>query len=202
MGATNWEIYVPYQKDITQALDVARQTIFALGYYQKPYADTSLLNEEYTHVPSQGNFFTTNDEGREILIKDYGLDALRAPLARMGVEAFEQWIHHLDRAIKLETMEELMCLSALSSDGTSSILDIDKISDTPMLCCACPVASEDILRWFKTSTPTHDQVERCLNSYDDYEDIYEEIDRGEARYLVVYEAEIPSEIFFFGYSVD
>jgi hypothetical protein len=201
MGATNWEIYVPYQEDISKALEDARNLAFELGYYQKPN-DSGLLYEEFDHLPKEGNFFTTNDEGRENLIKYYGLDVLRAPLARMRVEEFEKWIRHLDRAVKLQTMEELMCLSALSSDGTSSILDIDGISDTPMGGNASPISPEDILRWFKTSTPTYEQIEQCINSYENYEDLYEDIDRGEARYLIVYKAETPSEIFFFGYSYD
>jgi hypothetical protein len=181
MGATNWEIYVPYQEDISKALEAARKTTFDLGHYRKPYAEIDLLY--------QANFFKTTDEERDSLIKEYGLDVFREPIARMGIETFEGWLNAANHALQVETIEELTCLAVLSSDGTSSVLDINSLTN------ASSVSSEDILRWFHTSTPTRQQFEQCEQTYDD-------IDRGEARYLIVYEAETPSEILFFGYSWD
>jgi hypothetical protein len=181
MGATNWEIYVPYQEDISKALEVARKTAFDLGHYQKPYAEIDLLY--------QANFFKATDEERDSLIKKYGLDVFREPIARMGIEAFEDWLNAANHAMQVETIEELVCLAVLSADGTSSVLDINSLTDTS------PVSPEDTLRWFHTSTPTRQQFEQC-------EQIADDIDRGEARYLIIYEAETLSEILFFGYSWD
>jgi hypothetical protein len=201
MAAIEWEIYVPYQEDITQALAEARQLAFKLGDYRKPYAFVEWLDQRHRNVSKQGNFFTTDDEGREVIIKHLGIDILRVPLARMGVEEFDIWYHDINRADRVHTIEELMCLAALSIGGTASILDIASLSDTPKYGCAAPFTSEEMLLYFGTLTPKRKDVQASSA-------MYRSIGCGQARYIIIYdtyiisdeEEEVPREILFWGYS--
>jgi hypothetical protein len=86
-------------------------------------------------------------------------------------------------------------LELTECDGTRSILDISSISARPQFCCASPLLSGELERYFGTRKPTRAMVEE---SYD----IWEDIDRGTARYIIVYDGDEPTELFFAGYSFD
>lgn len=86
-------------------------------------------------------------------------------------------------------------LEIADADGTASILDIMQVSDTPDFCCAAPYSSDELKNYFGTDRPTRADVE----SADDY---WEDIERGHARYAVLYSNDKPSEIYFAGYSFD
>jgi hypothetical protein len=81
------------------------------------------------------------------------------------------------------------------ADGTRSILDISRISDEPEYCCACPLSSEELDRYFGTQKPTEAMVRNCG-------ELWEDIERGMARYVILYAGEQPSAIYFVGYSFD
>lgn len=81
------------------------------------------------------------------------------------------------------------------ADGTRSILDITRISDEPDFCCASPVSPEQLERYFGTQRPTATMVQRCG-------EFWEDIERGMARYVILYEADEPKGIYFAGYSFD
>ncbi len=80
------------------------------------------------------------------------------------------------------------------ADGTRSILDITRISDEPDFCCAAPFSPEELEDYFGTQKPTRAMVREA--------DFWEDIDRGMARSLIVYEGDEPKEIYFAGYSFD
>lgn len=106
---------------------------------------------------------------------------------------------------------------AAAEDGTRSILDIDAIVHHPRpprdeppdamelaafleraegsVCKAAPLAEDDLRKLFGTTRPTRQQIEVC-------EDLFEQIDRGEAIYIVVYDDGEPAQIYFAGYSFD
>ena len=86
-------------------------------------------------------------------------------------------------------------LEIADADGTASILDIMQVSDTPDFCCAAPFNDDELKAYFGTNRPTRAHVE----SSDDY---WEDIERGHARYAVLYSNDRPSEIYFAGYSFD
>ena len=99
-------------------------------------------------------------------------------------------------------------LDDMTEDGTGSILDLQRISLEPEMFAASPVGDGDLLAVFGTLEPSRAQVEGALVYRPDRpmvnngRDIRSDIDRGEGRYIVVYEAGKAREIFFLGYSFD
>jgi hypothetical protein len=91
-----------------------------------------------------------------------------------------------------------------SSDGTRSILDMERISTSPAPGAVSPVPRASLLAIFGTDRPTRQMVERAFRIRDcetlDY--LIEEIGRGEGRYFVLYRDDEPAEVFFCGYSYD
>ncbi len=79
--------------------------------------------------------------------------------------------------------------------GTRSILDIQTISDTPDYCCAAPCTSEELQSYFGTDKPSAKQVSQS-------DAFWEDLQRGMARYIVIYEEGEPQSIYFAGYSFD
>jgi hypothetical protein len=86
-------------------------------------------------------------------------------------------------------------LKMAGTDGTRSILDITTISDEPDFCTASPLSPHDLKRYFGTERPTLRMVEESS-------DFWEGLERGMARYIIVYDGEKPGSIFFAGYSFD
>ncbi|HEX8795865.1 MAG TPA: hypothetical protein VF765_33175 [Polyangiaceae bacterium] len=86
-------------------------------------------------------------------------------------------------------------LEASAEDGTRSILDISRVSDSPDFCAAAPVPPDQLREFFGTERPTHEMLPGSG-------DLFESIDRGHCVYVVVYEGDRPKELFFAGYSFD
>lgn len=81
------------------------------------------------------------------------------------------------------------------ADGTRSILDMERVSDEPDFNAVAPLPPEELLRLFGTERPTRREVEEC-------EELFDLPERGQGVYVVVYDGERPTEIFFAGYSFD
>ena len=81
------------------------------------------------------------------------------------------------------------------ADGTRSILDVSRISRIPDYDCVAPIADNELMEFFGTTKPTAEDVEDC-------EDLFDQIERGQGAYVVVYDGDEPSHIFFAGYSYD
>lgn len=81
------------------------------------------------------------------------------------------------------------------ADGTCSVLDIDRVSDEPDFFCAAPFSPAELKNYFGTEQPTRRDIE-------DSEEYWDDLERGQARYAVVYDGNSPSEIYFAGYSFD
>jgi hypothetical protein len=86
-------------------------------------------------------------------------------------------------------------LEMTDADGTASILDIQRISDEPDFFCAAPFSPAKLRQYFGTDRPTREDIEQGDAYWDDLE-------RGQARYVVVYEGNQPSQLYFAGYSFD
>ena len=82
-----------------------------------------------------------------------------------------------------------------AEDGTRSILDMERVSDTPDDCAVAPLPDEDLLEFFGTTKPTPEMVEGS-------DELFEMLERGQGVYIVVYTDDQPSGIFFAGYSFD
>ena len=101
------------------------------------------------------------------------------------------------------------CEQAAES-GTASVLDMIGVADTPHeevsdmfasgelpshFGMVAPLDPARLRELYRTDRPTRPLVEKNLG-------FYEWIDRGLGVYVIVYEGETPSEIFFAGYSFD
>lgn len=81
------------------------------------------------------------------------------------------------------------------ADGTRSILDVSGLSEEPDYDAVAPLGDDDLMEFFGTTKPTAEDVE-------DSEELFEQIERGQGIYVLVYENDQPSQIFFAGYSYD
>jgi hypothetical protein len=86
-------------------------------------------------------------------------------------------------------------LEASDADGTRSILDISQIADERSMCAARPLSGEALHHLFGTAQPSRAAVEGNFDFFDD-------IERGEAIYIVLYDHGQPTEVLFAGYSFD
>jgi hypothetical protein len=86
-------------------------------------------------------------------------------------------------------------VEASNEDGTRSILDMERVSDTPDYCAVARLPDETLIEWFGTNKPTDEMVENS-------DELFESLERGQGVYIVVYSNDQPSGIFFAGYSFD
>ena len=112
------------------------------------------------------------------------LDKLRADVFQSGD------FHGSD--FGAQTPEEALELT--DAEGTASILDIQRVTAKPDFCCAAPFDDDELQEYFGTDTPTRDDIETGM--------FWDDLERGHARYVVVYEQDQPSELYFAGYSFD
>ena len=92
-----------------------------------------------------------------------------------------------------DSIEE--ALEDADADGTRSILDIERVSDAPEYGVAARLPESLLVALYGTAHPARAQVLAEM-------DFLEDIERGQAVYLVLYEGTRPSEILFAGYSYD
>ncbi len=90
-----------------------------------------------------------------------------------------------------KTPEE--ALELMEADGTASILDIRKISANPDYFTASPFSDEDHIDLFNSLKPSESMVS---------DEVFGDIERGECRYIILYENNEPKKIMFVGYSFD
>jgi hypothetical protein len=86
-------------------------------------------------------------------------------------------------------------LELAGADGTRSILDIKRIAPRPDYCVAAPLTPDEYRKYFGTDKPALDQIREC-------EDLWDDLERGMARYVFAYEEGRPTKIIFIGYSFD
>jgi hypothetical protein len=92
-----------------------------------------------------------------------------------------------------ETIEK--ALEASDGNGTRSILDIERVGKEAHFGVARRLTEEELEEYFGTTTPTREQVLEAMPA--------EDIERGEAVCVTVYDKQAyPVQIFFGGYSVD
>jgi hypothetical protein len=73
---------------------------------------------------------------------------------------------------------------------------MERVAEEADFNAVAPMARETLLELFGTERPTHEMI-------DESDELFELMDeRGQGVYVVVYEGEQPSEIFFAGYSFD
>ena len=92
-------------------------------------------------------------------------------------------------------------MNGVDENGTRSILDIQHAALEPFdgtqipFTTAFPLADSDLTSLFGTARPNRQVVENA-------DAMWERIDRGSAIYVILFDKDKPSEIFFAGYSFD
>jgi len=85
--------------------------------------------------------------------------------------------------------------AAAGASGTRSILDVTRISATPDFGAVAPLDETELMDLFATIKPTRADIEAN-------DAIFDQIERGQGIYILVYENDAPSHVFFAGYSYD
>lgn len=91
------------------------------------------------------------------------------------------------------SIEEAM--AETDAEGTRSILDMFEFGERPGTATMSPLEAGVLRELYGTTKPTREQVEPDL-------EFFEEIERGEGRYVVLYRDGKPDEILFAGFSFD
>ncbi len=83
-----------------------------------------------------------------------------------------------------------------AADGTRSILDIARVGHRADYGVATPISPGELTSICGSKTPSHEDIESALS------ELLEGIERGQCRYVIVYDGGVPNEIWFGGYSYD
>ena len=177
MGASAWEYFTPYQADHEKAFRDLRQKVFDSGDYLLDTPTLPSSEEEYIEQAYSLGIYTDQDEER-----------LRV-LYRKLKEQYSK--------PRPETIEELIEWNAES--GTHAIIDVSSFIDDPDcndLFTAISLSQAQLLELFETTKPTHQVILEKRSA------ILRLRRRSQATYVIVYEDDDPTEIFFTGFSGD
>ena len=86
-------------------------------------------------------------------------------------------------------------LADAEESGTRSILDLNKVADTSDYFTVIPIEDDVLQNLYGTTKPTRKMIEQNM-------DYFENVQRGQGIYIVLYKDGVPDEIFFAGYSFD
>lgn len=198
MGATGWDYFVPYQPDISTALQRLREDVFARGDYE--------LGDEFSKEQLEKIVEQVRPELDPWLEKcremAAGLPEDLRHIYMAGAQKFKRDLLQAPQKVskpkrKPKTIKEALKRGAES--GTHSILDIEGISPTPKFGAITPFPQSRLMEFFGTETPTHAQIMEVYESGALEEFICE---RWEGIYIVSYRDGVPDEIFFAGCSGD
>lgn len=172
MGASGWSYFVPYRSDVKKAFVDLKESIFRSKDYYDPYAR---YNDDFSFE----EFLPKGINLTEDLKRIFRIEFENVLKAKKTVAA---------------TIEELLLKNGES--GTHSILDIREISDSDDRNKSGRISDTDLQSIFSTLTPSKKQVE------DNQMDIQTYRGRWMCTYVIVYENDKPTELFFTGYSGD
>ena len=86
-------------------------------------------------------------------------------------------------------------LEASDADGTRSILDMERVGANPGFGTVVPLPKDRLQDLYNTESPTHEMIAENM-------DFFEDLDRGQGTYIIVYKNNRPLEILFAGISYD
>lgn len=208
MGATSWRYYTPYQPDPETALQSLRGEVFARGEYVDP---TGPLEDTLRQTARRFGQDETSPEVQDMIQNAAAIQRAVQSGDTHGLSRADRTLVKRLRAIgKLATrfgagppaasggapgsITEL--LERAAECGTHSILDIEQTATRPRFGAADPMTGAALRRVFRTTEPTHEQVEAH------WPGIAESLGQWQARYLVVYRDGQPQEYAFIGCSGD
>ncbi|EEF57887.1 hypothetical protein Cflav_PD0837 [Pedosphaera parvula Ellin514] len=198
MGATGWSYFVPYEADITTALQRLRQDVFVRGDYI--YRDGLTPEDRQASIerirPALGPWV---QRCREIAAD------LPEPKRAQYIEMAEQAERELLKSgmdtsqseQKPQSIEEL--LQRQAANGTHSVLDMVGLSPKPKFGAISPFPRAKLIELFDSETPNHAEIEEAYESGSLEKYVSR---RWQGIYIIVYRDGSPDELFFAGCSGD
>jgi len=173
MGASDWNYFVPYETDISKALQNLREVTFQQGkYYQRDPYWKEMTFEDFL-PPGMDE-----EETAEYLEEFQILQALPEPIS---IEALIKWN---------------------GEEGTHSIIDIREVTPISGFGAVAPLSSEELKMFFGTDKPTREMIENKAYELSIFLQNELARSRWEGTYIIVYQGDEPAEIYFTGYSGD
>lgn len=184
MGSMRWSYFVPYQEDINKALQELKQEVFEKGQYQQPYSF------DPKEVESQVDYLAALYQSLPSEIKEHTDQFLE--MARSSAK--QQLPGEVPQSIQ-------QLLDRCGSEGTHSILDMEKVSSRPGFGAITPIPHEKLLEIFGTEQPGRETVEKWATRIDP-PDVKPLFERWQGIYIILYMDKKPVEIYFEGCSGD
>jgi len=202
MGATTWNYFAPYDKDVAAALQRLREETFRAQKYQRfvptpeEMEDEAAFNQQVESMMSdpEKTFFPKPGED-----KDDWAARVHGQLEQILPKGSDLAAHDDDAQKPIGSIEEL--LEKQGESGTHSILDIQHISEAPEFRAVSPMPLKELKRIFGTDKPTRKMVEARLGDYDLVEHPLVS-ERWQGIYFAIYCDDEPDGIFFMGTSGD
>ncbi len=180
MGASSWSYYIPYNPDISEALQQLKERVFENGEYYAIFTKTEKLQFLASELLRLESIDPKTDM-EESIFEEYQ-DQYRLLKSLPEPTNFEEGI------------KELFAIN--QEDGTHSILDIDGISSEPEYFMAAPLTQSELLALFGTDKPTQEMIES-------QKDVLMTLRSSwKATYVIVYKNGEPESIYFTGFSGD
>ena len=184
MGATGWDYFVPYQADVTAALQRLKYDIFAQGRYEYDEG----FSQAALHSAQERLASFTPDPKKSLAQMQKYLARIQPKLAETKTPKPKP---------KPNTIQKL--LKHQGEDGPHSILDIDTVSAKPAFRAVNPLSISLVREIFGTDQPTRTQIESKYREGALDKHISE---RWQGVYFVAYRDSSPDELFFVGCSGD
>jgi hypothetical protein len=181
MGASAWHARVSYQDDIGAALQQARWDAYRRGdFYRMPPNEKarSMGEEEYV---AWGIAQTRASVPAEL-----------ADVEWSGDEHRDEW-----RAAQVVVTGPDSLVDAQPFSGTHSVIDMTHVADEPEYSAVSPAPQEYLMELFGTTRPTVAAIEAAMERH-----ALDGFGRWCGMYLVGYTDDMPTDIFFVGYSGD
>jgi hypothetical protein len=199
MGASGWSYFVPYEADISAALQRLHQDVFSRGDYE---SDDGLSEDqiEKTMKRAKPEF---EARATELLAKaddPSQPEHLRAAF-RQFAEKLKEMGNYKAGAARLKQKPKTIkaLLKQRAESGTHSILDIACISAEPKFGAISPFPRAKLIEFFQSETPSHAEIEEAYDS-ETFEEFVSE--RWQGIYIIACRDGKPDEIFFAGCSGD
>jgi len=147
------------------------------------------LLELQQQIFKKGEYGQTRHFSSEILDKNPQLKAAVETLRKLD----EQRLKNFGPIRSIDDLRE-----AFGEEGTHTIIDIAGINEKPDFGVAYPAPQEVMQEVYGTARPTHKDIEAKFGHISEALNI----ERWQAIYLMVFENDIPKEIYFEGCSGD
>jgi hypothetical protein len=184
MGATQWSYFVSYQPDIDKAVQQLKDDVFEQGAYEQPFGfDQDKVESQLDYLASIYRSLPGPIREHTDQFLEFARAAARQQVSRPPPNSIEELLERCE------------------TEGTHSILDIERVSPEPAFGVIAPLPQGKLLDLFATEQPTREMVEKWSTRVDplDAEALYR---RWEGIYIVVYRDTEPVEIYFEGCSGD